>query len=154
MEDLATARPPKFGFIGFVLGVIALLVIMVQLSSLFEPVEPGPSAGQMIGEIAADIKQSAARALSGEPAPPPPPAPVDYGRYIVIAAMAIAAIAVVMGGVGLYQGEPHRLSYLAVGFGISAFVMQYFFWLAMLICGVVLLVSIMNNLGDIFDGWG
>ena len=154
MEEVDAPLPPKFGLIGFALGVVSLLVIMIQLSAFFEPAAPSPSAGQVIGEIAADIKQSAARALSGEPAPPPPETAPDYGRYVVMAAMVIAAIAVVLGGIGLYRGEPHRLSYMAVGFGLSAFVMQYVMWLAILICGVILLMSIIANLGQILDGWG
>jgi hypothetical protein len=56
-----------------------------------------------------------------------------------------------LGDVGLYRNEPHRLSYLAVGIGLSAFVMQYVFWLAILICGIALLISIVENLGSIFD---
>ena len=151
MENAAEMRPAKFGFAGFVLGVLALLIVMIQLSSFFAPDEPGPSAGQVIGEIAADIKQSAARALAGEPAPEPEAPPVDYSGQIIIGAMFIAAIAIVLGGVGLYRHEPKRLSYLAVGFGISAFVMQYVFWLAVMICAVVLLISIVANLDSIID---
>lgn len=103
----------------------------------------------MIGEIAAEIKQSAARALSGEPAPEPAPVPQDYMLVITIAALCAASVAVVLGGIGLYRNEPHRLSYLAVGFSFSAFVMQFVFWLAIIICGIVLLVSIIGNLDSI-----
>ncbi|MBT8460742.1 MAG: hypothetical protein HKP37_07775 [Boseongicola sp.] len=152
MVSVAEMRPAKFGFAGFVLGVISVLIVMVQLSSILEPVEQGPSAGQVIGEIAAEIKQSAQRALSGEPAPEPEPVTPDYGQYIIVGAMCLATIAVILGGIGLYRHEPHRLSYLAVGFGISAFVMQYVFWLALLICGIVLLVSIIGNLDSIVGG--
>jgi hypothetical protein len=38
---------------------------------------------------------------------------------------------------------------MAVGFGVSAFVAQYVFWLAILICGTVLLISIIANLDSI-----
>lgn len=152
MVEASTATPAKFGFAGFILGLVSLLVVVIQISTIFAPAEPGPSAGEVIGGIAADIKNSAARALSGEPAPVRQPPPPDYGVYIVVGAMCIAAVAVVLGGIGLYRNEPHRLSYLAVGFGVSAFVMQFVFWLAVLICGVVLLVSIIGNLDSIVGG--
>ena len=109
------------------------------------------TTGSVIGEIAADIKQSTARALSGEAAPKPTPPPQDFGQLATIVALCAAGLAVMLGGVGLYRNEPHRLSYLAVGIGISAFVMQYVFWLAILICGIALLISIVENLGSIFD---
>jgi len=147
MDQVADARPAKFGLFGFLLGIVSLLVIIVQLSAFFEPAEK--SSGTVIGEIAAEIRQSATRALSGEPAPERAPPPADYSRIITVAALCLAAIAVVLGGIGLYRNEPSRLAYMAVGFGVSAFVMQYVFWLAILICGVVLLVSIIGNLDSI-----
>ena len=69
MQQTTEVQPAKFGLLGFMLGVVSLVVILIQLSVFFEPQEK--SAGVTIGEIAAEIKQSAARALSGEPAPAP-----------------------------------------------------------------------------------
>lgn len=149
MEPTIEARPAKFGLVGALLGIASLVVILIQLSALFEPQEK--SSGSVIGEIAADLKQSAARALTGKPAPEPTPPPRDYGRFITIAALCVAGLAVMLGAIGLYRNEPHRLSYMAVGVGVSAFVMQYVFWLAILICGVALLISIISNLDSIFS---
>lgn len=149
MEHPITDQPAKFGLLGFMLGVAALVILFVQFSAFFEP--QGQSTGSIIGGIAADIKQSAARALAGEPALDPTPPPLDYSRLITVAALCLAGIATALGGVGLYRNEPHRLSYMAVGIGVSAFAMQYVFWLAMLICGVVLLVSIIGNLESILE---
>jgi len=148
MEQTIEELPAKFGLVGFILGIASLVVILIQFSAFFEPKEK--SSGSVIGEIAADIKQSAARALAGEPAPERTPPPRDYSQFITIAALCVAGIAVVLGGIGLYRHEPHRLSYMAVGIGVSAFVVQYVFWLAILICGVALLISIIGNLDSIF----
>ena len=149
MEQTIEERPATFGLVGFLLGIASLVVILIQLSVFFEPQEK--RSGSVIGEIAADIKQSAARALAGESAPEPTPPPRDYSRFITIAALCVAGLAVVLGAIGLYRNEPHRLSYMAVGVGVSAFVMQYVFWLAILICGVALLISIIENLDSIFS---
>ena len=148
MEQAIQERPAKFGLVGFILGIASIVVVLIQLSAFFEP--QAKSSGTVIGEIAADIRQSAARALSGDPAPEPTPLPRDFSRMITIAALCAAGIAVVLGAIGLYRNEPHRLSYMAVGVGFSAFVMQYVFWLAILICGVALLISIVGNLDSIF----
>ena len=149
MEHAINERPAKFGLAGFMLGVASLVVLLIQLSAFFEPQEK--SSGTVIGEIAADIKQSAVRLMAGEPAPEPTPLPQNYTTFITGTALCLAGIAIMLGGMGLYKNEPHRLSYMAVGIGISAFVMQYVFWLAILICGVALLVSIIGNLDSIFD---
>lgn len=149
MEQTIEERPAKFGLVGFMLGIASLLVILIQLSTLFEPQEK--TSGSVIGEIAAEIKQSAVRVLAGEPAPVRDPPPRDYRQFITIAALCVAGVAVMLGGIGLYRNEPHRLSYLAVGIGVSAFAMQFVFWLAILICGVALLISIIGNLDSIFD---
>ncbi len=149
MEQNLEERPAKFGLVGFILGIASLVVVLIQISAIFEP--PEKTSGSTIGEIAADIKQSAARALAGQPAPEPTPPPRNYSQFMTIAALCVAGIAAVFGGIGLYRNEPHRLSYLAVGFGISAFAMQFFFWLAILICGVALLISIIGNLDSIFS---
>lgn len=148
MEQTIKERTAKFGLAGFILGIASLVVILIQLSAFFEPQEQ--SSGTIIGEIAADIKQSAARTLAGEPAPEPTPPSRDYSQLVTYAALCVAGLAIVLGGIGLYRNEPHRLSYMAVGIGLSAFVMQYVFWLAVLICGVVLLVSILGSLDSIF----
>ena len=148
MEQAFEERPAKFGLVGFMLGIASLVVILIQLSAFFEPQEK--SSGTVIGEIAAEIKQSATRAWEGAPAPKFTPPPRNYRQFITFAALSVAGIAVVLGGIGLYRNEPHRLSYLAVGIGISALVMHYVFWLAILICGVALLVSIIGNLDSIF----
>ncbi|MCF7699048.1 hypothetical protein [Loktanella sp. M215] len=131
------------------LGIASLVVILIQISVFFEPQEK--SSSSIIGEIAADIKQSAARVLAGEPAPEPTPLPQNYSQFITIAALCVAAVAVVLGAIGIYRNEPHLLSYMAVIFGVSSFMMQYMFWLAILICGVALLISIIGNLDSIFD---
>lgn len=149
MEHSIEDRTAKFGLVGFMLGIASLVVILIQLSAFFLP--PEKSNGSFIGEIAADIKQSAARVLAGDPTPERAPPPRDYSRYIKIAALCVAGIAIMLGGIGLYRNEPYRLSYLAVGIGVSAFVMQYVFWLAVLICAIALLISIIENLDGIFD---
>lgn len=141
-------RPAKFGLAGFFLGVVSLVILVIQMSAIFED-PPEKSAGTVIGEIAADIKLSAARVLSGEPAPVAPPPPPSYAPMITIAALGMAGAAMVLGGIALYRHEPTRLATLAVGFGASAIVMYFVLWLALVICGIVLLVSIINNLGDI-----
>jgi hypothetical protein len=148
MQHSSDEDKPKFGLMGFLLGVISLVGILIHLSAFFEP--PEKSSATMIGEIAAEIKLSAKSALTGKPAPEPSAPPQDFGQFITLAALCAAGVAVALGGIGLYRNEPPRLAFLAVGLGLSALVMHYVFWLAILICAAALLVSIIGNLDSIF----
>lgn len=148
MDQTMEDHSAKFGLVGFLLGVASLLVVLVQLSAIFEA--PEPSGASVIGEIAVDIKDAAQRALTGQPAAEPTPQP-EYGLFITVAGLGLAGIAVALGGIGLYRNEPYRLSYLAVGTGLSAIVMVFVFWLAIVICGMVLIVAIVRNLDSILE---
>jgi hypothetical protein len=109
MEQIVEDQRARFGLVGFMMAIVSLVVILIQISAVFEPQEK--SSATIIGEMAAEIKQSAARVLAGKPAPKPIPSPQDFSQLITIAALCVAGIAVVLGGIGLYRNEPHRLSY-------------------------------------------
>ncbi|MBK0399182.1 hypothetical protein H0I76_08275 [Limibaculum sp. M0105] len=49
----------------------------------------------------------------------------------------------------MFRREAPTLPALAIELGCSAFVMQYVFWRALVICGIYLLVAIVNNLDSI-----
>ena len=137
----------KFGLAGLVLGALSLILVLAHFSDLLAPVDK--SSGAVIGEIAAEMKQSAMRVLAGEPAPAPLPQEPDFAQAIALAALCIAGGAIMLGGIGLFRQGPQSLSYLAMGFGVSAIVMQYLMWMALLIAGVVLLICIIRNLDSI-----
>lgn len=58
-------------------------------------------------------------------------------------------MAAFLGAIGLFRREAPTLPALAIELGCSAFVMQYVFWRALVICGIYLLVAIVNNLDSI-----
>jgi hypothetical protein len=137
----------KFGLAGFVSGALSLILVHVHFSDLLALVDK--SSGAVIGETAAEIKQSAIRALAGKPAPAPLPQGPDFVKAIALAALCISGGAIMLGGIGLFRQEPQSLSYLAVGFGVFAIVMHHLMWVALLIAGVVLLTCIIQNLDSI-----
>lgn len=152
MSDTVTSGRPKFGLVGSILGLAALVVIMIQLSALFAPEVDDKSLATSIGEFAAEVRDSATRALNGEEAPPPEPAGPDYTEAITNIALIAAGLAAVLGIIGLFRSEPYPLNALAIGFGIGAIAAHYVMWLALLIAGAVILVAILNNIGDILGG--
>lgn len=148
MTTPAPLSRPVWGLVGFFLGAIALTIVALHVSAMFA--EPQQSAGTRIGEIAAEIRQSALRSLRGEPKPAPDVVAPSIFSYLMLAAPVIAGVAVLMGGVGLFRREASPLPLMAIGFGIGAVVLQYAIWLALLMAGVCLMVAILNNLGSIF----
>jgi hypothetical protein len=137
-----------WGLAGFCFGVCALLAAAVLTSGMLVP-EPEQSIGTTIGEIARDIRQAATGASTGS-APISERSGFDAMGVLFIVTPILAAFAAVLGGISLFRHEPPALSKLAMTMGVGAFIMQYVFWLAVLICGTVLLVSIMSNMGGIF----
>ena len=138
-----------WGFAGLIFGVLGLIAAMLAVSGAL--IEPQQSAGASIGQLAAEIRQAAKFALSGAdlPAPAPAKATMDLNRIVMIATPILAALAMALGGMSLYRHEPAQLSRLAIGFGLGAIVMQFVFWLALLVCGIALLISVISNMGAI-----
>ncbi|MEL7345289.1 MAG: hypothetical protein AAFN59_10590, partial [Pseudomonadota bacterium] len=135
---------PKLGLIAFFIAALALVAVTLHVSGVIDP--PKQSTAQTIGQIAAEIRDSAQRALSGqEPAPPPEPAR-DIAFALTVAVPILAGLATVLAGISLYRGETPTLPKIAIAMGIGAFVMQFVFWLAVVICAFVLLVAVVKNM--------
>lgn len=143
-----------WALIGFGVGAIALMAAAVMTSGVMshDP-ETEKSIGTLMGEIARDMR---AAATGAEP-PVAPSAPAtrslfDVGGVLWYVVPVFGMLAAFLGGISLYKHEPAGLAKLAIGMGIGAVIMQYAFWIALLICGTMLLVAIVGNIGDIIGG--
>ena len=147
----AVENRPSLGLIGFFIGIAALIVVTLHISGTF--VEADKSAATTIGEIAAEIKDSAQRAISGDPPPAAeePASSWDVTRVLVLAIPILAGLAAILGAIGLYRKEAPTLPAIAIALGCAAFTMQYLLWLALIIGGICILVAIINNLDSIFS---
>ena len=141
-----------WGFWAVVTGAAALIMVLILI---FGPMtEPRPSAGEQIGQIAGEIKRSAWRTFLGLREPTPEPQPVPITDYLQPVAPILGVIAVVLALISGVRRENWRYSVYATGLGASAVVFHYFWWVALLFAGVVILVAIIENMGDIFSFWG
>lgn len=141
---------PIWGLWGLALGAAALVIVALQMSAIFSA--PAPDPGTVIGEIAAEMRQSATRALLGQVPPEPQAKPWSVMDFLILLAPVLAGLATLIGGISLYRREAPRLATIAITLGVSAFVMQYVFWLAIAICGILLLTAIVTNLESILGG--
>jgi hypothetical protein len=151
--DLPDPRPPNpllsWGLWAVLTGALALALVVFQIAGPM--LEPKPSAGTQIGEIAGEIKRSAWRTFLGLPKPEVQPEPVPATAYLALAAPLLGIVAVVLSLISGVLRENWRYAAYGVSLGATAIVFQYFWWLALLVAGVVLLVTIIANIGDIFS---
>lgn len=150
MTTRASERRPVWGLAAFIVAAIALVVVTLHMSGTFA--EPKKSAATTIGEIAAEIRASAKRALSEGPSPAPEAASRTWTteRIMLFAGPVLAGVAAVLGAIGLFLREAPMLPGIAIAMGSTAFLMQLLFWLALVIGGICLLVTIIRNMDAIF----
>jgi hypothetical protein len=150
MSASAAKRTSWTAVIGFTLGVAGLLMALFHFGA--GPLDPQPTIGQSIGEIAADIRQSALKGLKGEALPEPQAAPWSLDRSLRTAAIVLGGLALALGALGLVLRENRRLALTAIGLGAATIGFQFFTWVILLIAGVVLIVAILQNMDGILDG--
>ncbi|WP_432817268.1 hypothetical protein [Sulfitobacter sp. JB4-11] len=139
----------KWGFWALLFGAAALILVFAQMA--LPMFEAKPSAGSQIGEIAGDIKRSAWRTFLGLPKPEPEVVNPPVWAYFAMVAPVLGIIAVFLSVISAILRENRRFAIYATSFGVAAIMFQMFWWLALLIAGIALLVSIIENIGDIFS---
>ena len=150
MSSHASAPRSVWGLTGLIFGIVALVIVLLQVSAVFSG--PQPDTATTIGEIAAEIRKSAIRGMLGKPQPAPEPQEWTIVDSLMLLAPVLAGIAAILGGIGLFRREAPQLAVIAIAFGASAFVMQYAFWLALFIGGICLLIAIISNMDGILGG--
>ncbi len=139
----------KVGFWAVLTAALALMLVFLQIVG--PTFETKPSIGSQIGEIAGDMKRSAWRSFLGLPEPTPEPVPVSMWTYAAMAAPILGVIAVVLSLVSAILRENWHYAVYGTVLGAAAIVFQFFWWVALLVVGVILIVTIIENLGDIFS---
>lgn len=140
----------KWGFWAVIIGAAALMLVFVQIAG--PSFEPKPSVATQVGEIAGEIKRSAWRTFLGVPKEPAQlEASASLWDYAVFAGPALGIVAIVL---SLFSGiarENRKYAAYGVGLGGTAVLFHFFWWFALLFAGIVLMIAIINNIGDIFS---
>lgn len=139
----------KWGFWALLFGAASLILVFAQFA--LPAFEAKPSVGTQIGEIAGEIKRSAWRSFLGLPKPEPEAVATPLWMYFAMVAPVLGIIAICLSVVSAVLRENWRYSVYATSFGVAAIVFQMFWWVALLVAGVVLLVSIIENMDSIFS---
>jgi len=72
-------------------------------------------------------------------------------HYLAIAAPILGIVAILLSLISGVLRENWRYTAYGLGLGATAIVFQYFWWLALIVAAVVVLVAIIENIGDIFS---
>jgi hypothetical protein len=140
---------PGFGWGHVALGTGALALSLAVLHVFGGPFAPQPSVGTTVGEIAGEMRAAALRAVNGEPQPAPVPRGWDIDRVLMLAAPLVGVLAIVLSMIAVLRGERYRLASYGATLGAGAIAFQFVWWIALLFAGVMLLVAIIENIGDI-----
>ncbi len=143
----------RWGFWSVLLGGVGLILTFYHIFGISN--EPTPSAGQQIGEIAGEIRRAAWRSFLGlgpESAEPVAPEPRDFRDLAGFAAPVLGVIALVLALISGLRRENWRYATYGAGLGVASILFVYIWWMALLFVGAMLLIAILENIGDIFGG--
>jgi len=148
-EHLTHPRPIA-GYLGFAVGAVALLLVLMHFWG--GPFAPQQGASVSIGEFAAEIRQAATRTITGASQPAPESTPWDIDRGLKLVTALLAGIAVILGAAGIVRRENRRPAIAAIALGGVAVVFQFFVWMALLLVGALLIYAIISNIDGILGG--
>ncbi|KPQ04331.1 MAG: Antenna complex alpha/beta subunit [Rhodobacteraceae bacterium HLUCCA09] len=147
--DTAPRPRPVAGLAGFALGAAALLLVLVQFWA--GPFSPQQSAGVSLGELAAEVRDSALREMRGAPHPVPEPVPWDIDRALSVIAALLAGLAVVSALFGLIRHEAKRPAVAGMALGASAILFQVFSVMVLALAGAIVVAALVHAVGqDLF----
>lgn len=144
----------RWGFWSLLCGGIGLILVFFHIFGISN--EPAPSAAQQIGEIAGEMRRAAWRSFLGlGPEPVEPVAPtMDFRHLAGVAAPVLGVLALLLALISGLRRENWRYPTYGAGLGIASIVFVYVWWMALLFVGVMVLIAILENIGDIFGGFG
>jgi hypothetical protein len=154
-QDASTGPAPHpfytFGLWAVLAGGLGLAAVFLHMTAPF--MEPSPSVASQIGEIAGEIRRSAWARFLGEAEPAPVEESIDWWIYLAFVGPALGVVALVLSLISGLRRENWRYPAYGAGLGAAAILFQFVWMVAVLIAGVVLLVAIIENIGDIFGGF-
>lgn len=144
-----TSHFRKVGMWAVLAGGLAMILVFAQI--IGPSFEPSPSAAEQVGEMAGEMKRAAWSSFLGLPALEPEAQAMRVPDYLAMAAPFFGVLAVVLSVISSVKREHWRFTTYAIGLGAGAIIFQFLWWIAFLVLGVVLLVAIIENIGDFFS---
>ena len=139
-----------FSFAAIGLGGIGLFIALLVIYA--GPFAPQPDVGTAIGEIAGNMRAAAWRAFLGleQPESTIVQRGWDIDRILMTAAPAAGVLGVVMAITAYIRREPRRIASCGMALSVCAIFVQVLLIILMIVAGIMLLISIIENMDSIF----
>jgi hypothetical protein len=139
-----------FSVAAIALGGIGLLTALLVVYA--GPFAPQQDVGTTIGEIAGNIRASAWRSFLGleQPDSTIVQRAWDIDRILMTLAPVAGVLGVLMAIIAYIRREPKRLATYGMALSVAAIFVQVLLIVVMIIAGVMLLISIIENMDSIF----
>jgi len=139
------------GLVAMALATVALIGAVVHLS--MGPLAPQEPIERTIAQTALGIKEAAKRTIAGEAEPQPEPArrKADMDKIVDAAVLALAGAAMLLAIVALFRREERMPALIGFSLGGGVLLMSFLQWVAILICGAIILAAIISNLDQILS---
>ena len=131
------------GVVGTIVGLVALGVAIFHF--FLGPIEPPPPLGEVLAEVASDLKDALAAKLQGGD---PQPQPTDFGPDRLVDALVIALgfVALALGVVGFVRREEWRPNGTAITLGSAAIAFQFAIAIVAVIVALFLVIHLLEYL--------
>lgn len=148
--SIADARPSNIaGSLGFLLGAVALIMVLVIFVA--GPFAPQPTTGASVGEIAGEAGKAALRNWLGMEQPTTQRVRT-LDDYLELGTIIAGALAVLLGLFASLRGERQALATTALALGVSAVALQLFVATIGMIIGALVLCAIILAIASVFGG--
>jgi hypothetical protein len=140
----------RFSYAAIGLGGIGLFIALLVVYA--GPFAPQQDVGTAIGEIAGNMRAAAWRAFLGLEQPETTIVQRDWDidRILMTAAPAAGVLGVIMAIIAYIRREPRRVASYGMALSVCAIFVQVLLIILMIVAGVLLLISIIENMGSIF----
>ena len=144
--------PKKMPFSIAAIGLGGIGLFIALLVMYAGPFAPQQDIGTTIGEIAGNIRAAAWRSFFGleQPESTIVQRAWDIDRILMTAAPAAGVLGVIMAITAYIRQEPKRIATYGMALSVCAVFVQVLFIVLMIVAGVLLLMSIIENLDSIF----
>lgn len=132
------------------LGGIGLFIALLVMYA--GPFAPQQDIGTSIGEIAGNMRAAAWRSFLGleQPEATIVQRGWDVDRILMVAAPAAGVLGVIMAITAYIRREPKRVASYGMAMSVCAIFVQVLLIILMIVAGVMLLISIIQNMDSIF----
>ena len=143
------SAPTRAGIVGFVLGGIALLLVLITFVA--GPFAPQHTVGVTLGEIAAEAGKATLRNWIGMEQPAPQAAAWTIDRVLWVVGIVLGVIAILCGAAAYIRRESRTVAGWATGLGVAAITLQFVSSALMIIVGAMVLCALIYALGDLLS---